>query len=349
MSFWKISPGPHWLSLFPSCKGRQIRTYPYIYRETPVNLPVSSPFYTVELCMSISYTALCIFLTENFRITQKSRCMLSEDQLEKGIRNGWIVLIAYSKKTNLIVGCIISRPLGTLTHCSDFGKSWQLRSFQNTGFIDFFCVSELERKKGLGSHLLLCLDAYSSKKGRQIQFFQKEGLPLISLPPIWTGRYLSRQVKFKSDKTIQIVQGKETKETKESWNLFKGLRQTTLSGHWLGTLPVTRSDTVLYKKEIEGGTVYAAITDTFHIHIERTNKIGELLWAWFEPTGRIENRLGLADAIEKIIDSSGYSVMLTDSSVPVDSISWTADAPYSLYAYNFNPQQFFSLRPWFFF
>jgi hypothetical protein len=125
--------------------------------------------------------------------------MLSEDQLEKGIRNGWIVLIAYSKKTNLIVGCIISRSLGTLTHCSDFGKSWQLRSFQNTGFIDFFCVSELERKKGLVSHLLLCLDAYSSKKGRQIQFFQKEGLPLISLPPIWTGRYLSLQVKFKSD------------------------------------------------------------------------------------------------------------------------------------------------------
>ena len=169
------------------------------------------------------------------------------------------------------------------------------------------------------------------------------------MPPIWTGRYLSRQVKFKSDKTIQIVQAKETKETKESWNLFKGLRQTTLSGHWLGTLPVTRSDTVLYKKEIEGGTVYAAITDTFHIHIERTNKIGELLWAWFEPRGRIENRVGLADAIEKIIDSSGYSVMLTDSSVPVDSIIWTADAPYSLYAYNFNPQQFFSLRPWFFF
>jgi hypothetical protein len=206
--------------------------------------------------------------------------------------------------------------------------------------------------------LLLCLDAYSSKKGRQIQFFQKEGLPLISLPPIWTGRYLSRPVKFKSDKTIQIVQAKETKETKEttetketkeSWNLFKGLRQTTLSGHWLGTLPVTRSDTVLYKKEIEGGTVYAAITDTFHIHIERTNKIGELLWAWFEPTARLDNPLGLADAIEKIIDSSGYSVMLTDSSVPVDSINWTADAPYSLYAYNFNPQQFFSLRPWFFF
>ena len=78
--------------------------------------------------------------------------------------------------------------------------------------------------------------------------------------------------------------------------------------------------------------------------------MGEVLSWWAVPNdGLCEPSMKeTANAIEIILNSSGYQIILMDSTFPHDE-GWTTDAPYYYYIYNLNPRRFFNLRPWFWF
>jgi len=338
MSFWAESPGPHWSDWLKTKFLKQPIPVASPIRRTQVPLTEETKYKNIGELQPRDCEALTVFLQTHFKITKKSQCRITEKQIRESMANGWIWGIMKSglDPRGIILGSIVSRPLGDCAFLFNEGRHSPLRrSFaKNTGYIDFFCVHPDFQKGKVGSALLQWIDSKTSMVGRHIHFFQKELTPLVRLPPIWVGQYIVREnIRYVPTSSITIVSGTELATIIEK----PGLQITFPS--YVGEA------TKLYKYTSELFLFYVAITDTYHT-TTKGGKIGEVLWTEFVPKTKqqfykIEN-----SAMEKIVEASGYSVLLMDSTLPHQQfVGWKTDSTYYIYAYNLNPRRFFTVRP----
>ena len=332
MSFWAQSPGPHWSDCFWSyllCSG-----IPHAYPIRKFHLPKPpSGFGEVFFASQDDALELSLFLQTYFRITRQSQCVLTEENLIQGFKRGWIVLFTRCKN-GLISGTIASRPLGTcqfqMKRKGEFARS----KCPNTGYIDFFCVRPDFQKSGVGSTLLHHIDYYTSKINRFIHFFQKELSPLPSLPPLWKGMYIVREISF---------QTQNPKITRVSSRVLPPQFHLPFSITFTHEQRAFLSDTIIFKYNTGFFTIYVAITDTFH-KARSGGLLGEVLFYRIE--GGVPSRKAIAAALEEVLETAGYNYILMDNSIPHQDIrGWKYDSPYYMYCYNVNPRAFFSCRP----
>jgi hypothetical protein len=244
-----------------------------------------------------------------------------------------------------VLGCIISRPLGECRFFERDGTKLRSSSVKNIGFIDFFSVLPSLQKSGLGSSLLNYVRHRTSQQGRFVHFFQKELTPLRTLPPIWSGRYIARSVDTIANHLVQPIS-----TNYKEWAHYDAIKNNNV-GFAIGTRPEKMShDTQLFKYMATGFTFYVAITDTFSVEKGTTRRMGEVVSWWSVGTEHHESSSEEnARAMEIILNSSGYQIILMDSTFPHMKDGWQLDAPYYYYIYNLNPRRFFTLRPWFWF
>jgi hypothetical protein len=236
---------------------------------------------------------------------------------------------------SVIIGCIASRPLGECMFQKRNETNLRRTRSGNTGFIDFYCIRRDIRGSKYGSVLLRWIDMITCREGRLIHFFQKEISPLLRLPPLWAGRYLVRERAYKESPYVSQIE-----PDLDFWPNYTGI--ALVYNLQIGFRPrVLSTMTHLYKYKRDAVEVYLTITDTFHEGKSGEGRLGEVLSVW-PPTAP-------AVVVEEILDTTRYSVLLLDSTLPHERTRWTTDSAYYIYAYNVNPQTFFTVRPWFWF
>lgn len=344
MSFWGQSPGPTWSDFIWSmilCMG-SVHAFPI--DRIKLEPPTGAYCHTLRQATERDSDKIAAFLQKHFKITERTVCTLSGERIRQGISGGWIVIYSMGENGE-VLGCIISRPLGECRFFERDGTKLRSSSVKNIGFIDFFSVLPSLQKSGLGSSLLNHIRYRTSQQGRFVHFFQKELTPLRTLPPIWSGRYIARSVDTIANHLVQPI----STNFKE-WAHYDAIKSNKL---WfaIGTRPEKMShDTQLFKYMATGFTFYVAITDTFSVEKGTTRRMGEVISWWSVGTEHHESSSEEnARAMEIILNSSGYQILLMDSTFPHMKDGWQLDAPYYYYIYNLNPRRFFTLRPWFWF
>lgn len=326
MSFWSKSPGPHWSDSIWLCSGNSV-VYPQPIRRFKLDKPKGN----CVLATEHDADEIAEFLGRSFKITEKSICELSAERIQRGLQENWIVVLKRNQE-NKILGTIFSRSLGNCIFHNPFGKNMKS---PNVGYIDFFCVDPLYRNSGLGSELLSWIDYYTNQKERFIHFFEKEIWPLTSLPPVWKGKYIVREVQNRFNNRIHQI------------NILKR-KQKSYPKFQISFQPVVDTeDSKLYFYDCGNFKINVAITDTFHSY--QRGRIGELLFYDIESEETISEK-SIAAALEEIVDNAGYQYILMDKSIPhLSNYDWKDDAPYYYYCYNVNPRHFFSVHPRFWF
>jgi len=343
MSFWAESPGPHWSDSFwsfLSATGSSITTP---LRNGSRTQPIGRHSTKISRATKEDCEELADFLRKHFTITQKAVCRIDSATLESCLESGWICMIARDASATLI-GSVVSRSLGTGHVQQKEGRLNHVSELGNSGFIDFLCVHPTYQKKGLASDLLKWIDYETGKENRHIHFFQKELTPLLKVPPLYAGQYIARKV-IVSQPSETVT---EITDFTNDWAPYRRMKEIHAP-----LLIVTRPDkladhTKLYCYNTRGCKIYLVITDTFH-RVSRTGeRMGEVLFYWADIAETPDSII--ANAIEVMIDSAGYEIVLMDSRVPhIPKWGWKADSPYYLYTYNMNPRRFFSVKPWFWF
>ena len=353
MSFWKQSPGPTWSDALRTLFQR-ISPPATIYRSNTLEFPIASDnSINLKICKESEMELYAEFLHKFFKITEKSRCSIPSERLQSGIQNGWICIGAFTS-SNQLVGTVISRPLGSMIYTNrSRGIQYGTQQFENCGYIDFFCVHPDFQKKHIGSDLLCFVDAVSSQQQRKIHFFIKEISPLYSIPPIYASQYTIRI----NHAFLHHLSPPQTLPIDKF--AVRGARQQTLSGNSIAFSSSSAKefdnydDTILYFKDLPGGRVYLAVTDLYHHARARElygGPIGEIVWTWAENKSEILDSEEITNALESMYDLLPYEVLIADKSLSSSrGKSWQNDSAYFIYAYNFNPQQFFTLKPWFVF
>jgi GNAT superfamily N-acetyltransferase len=309
-----------------------------------IKLPTGAYCHTLRQATERDSDKIAAFVQKHFKITERTVCTISGERIRQGITAGWIVVYSLAENGD-VMGCIISRPLGECRFFERDGRKLRSSSVKNIGFIDFFSVLPSLQKSGLGSSLLNHVRYRTSQEGRFVHFFQKELTPLRALPPIWSGRYIARSVDTITNNLVQPI----STNFKE-WAHYDAIKSNNV-GFAIGTRPEKMShDTQLFKYTATGFTFYVAITDTFSVEKGTTRRMGEVVSWWsvgteYHESSSEEN----ARAMEIILNSSGYQILLMDSTFPHMKDGWQLDAPYYYYIYNLNPRRFFTLRPWFWF
>lgn len=355
MSFWRESPGPTWSDFFWSmviCIG-SVHAFPI--DRIKLEPPTGAYCHTLRQATERDSDKIAAFLQKHFKITERTVCTLSGERIRQGITAGWIVVYSMGENGD-VMGCIISRPLGECRFFERDGRKLRSSSVKNIGFIDFFSVLPSLQKSGLGSSLLNHVRYRTSQQGRFVHFFQKELTPLRTLPPIWSGRYIARSVDTIANHLVQPI----STNFKE-WAHYDAIKNNNV-GFAIGTRPEKISqDTQLFRYNANaysysngdrsGIDFYLVITDTFSVEKGTDRRMGEVLSWWaISNNGLHEPSMKeTANAIEIILNSSGYQIILMDSTFPHIKDGWQLDAPYYYYIYNLNPRRFFTLRPWFWF
>lgn len=303
MSFWKQSPGPHWSHVIETL----FKDKPYVLRkEVPVQPNFAYQLVGVEQCDDVA-----TLLKTQYQTYSGSRLCLTGKQIADHLKQGWIGICIYG------FGVVFSRPLGTLAFGQNIMK-------EQAGLVDFFCVHMDRRQTGIGSHLLTALFYETSKVGRHVHLFQKEGYPLVGLPHLWTSSYCWRKRLQYVDMSIQKSLVNRTVKKVDSSHLPIG------SACWNSSVSVYHTD--IY--ECDG--TYVGITDTFHRSVPDGNSIGEVSWIWGKKSKA---------ALEAIVDTCKYDVLLMDSSLPHIEEEWSRDARYAYYIFNAQPLRFFDVKP----
>lgn len=330
MSFWAESPGPHWSDWVESMISCSSTPFLLPLRRQPLSYEYSH----VRRAGKQDCVALATFLQQNFTVAEKSRCAITEEELKALMGGGTIFGIFM--QGSVIIGSIASRPLGECMFQKKHGTKLRRSRTGNSGFIDFFCVRRDIRGSKYGSVLLRWIDAITSHEGRSIHFFQKELTPLLRLPPLWAGRYLVRERTSIESPYVSRIDPDVAR-----WPVYAGM--ALHSDLQIGFRPraASASQTHLYRYKKDTVEVYLTLTDTFHEGTSGEGRLGEVLSVW-PPTAP-------AAAVEEILDSSRYSILLLDSTLPHERARWTQDSAYYIYAYNVNPRTFFTVRPWFWF
>lgn len=296
MSFWNESPGPNWSHFFETLVA--LDGNPYVLQKQSPRLP-NFPYdlVTEDHCEEIS-----LLLKTHYQTYPGSRISLTTEQIQEFLKEGWIGVMIHG------TGVIFSRPLGTLGFLNKVIR-------EEAGMVDFFCVVSSERKKGIGSRLLTALFYETSKVGRLVHLFQKEGYPLIRLPHIWTSTYCWRTVEHVQNRRIQKISSGHLPIDAPCWNTTFNVKHTDIY-------------------EYDG--TFVGISDTFHTSVPDGKPIGEVVWI----SGKRS-----PIALEIIIDACEYDIVLMDSAISHDEWKWKSDARFTYYIFNAQPMRFLDVQP----
>lgn len=339
MSFWSHSPGPFWSHFFQSllsCSDQDRYILNQFLERSPREISLPPGLVSVELS-SEHAGDMEKLLYSHYKSFPRSQIVLSKKRIQDGFHfDGWIGVGIYYGAA--LVGCAISRDLGRMHIAAD--------SLSRVGMVDFFCVAEEWRKKKLASYLLQELVILTAKQKRIVHFFQKEGLPLSPLPPIWQSHYIWRK-RVSSHEYAEHL-GKEGIATRSEVRIFNYASQIPYEG-CLATVPnQLTGDSELYSFCYKGYSLNLCITNTFHISVPEKWRIGEILWIL--PNDKTVPQEIQELAVETLVDNCKYDMVLMDASIPHNKYrSWQKDSPYGYYIFNYNPTHFFSLKPYFVF
>lgn len=336
MSFWSHSPGPFWSHFFQSlfvCKDPDIGVLNLFLERQSKHIALPPGTRSQELT-ELNARDIEALLHHHYQTFPRSKLILPESRIREGfLYDGWIGVGIYTGLK--LIGCVISRDLGTL----------QIKGndIPRVGLIDFFCVESSWRKKGIASCLLQEITALTAKRKRLVHVFQKEGLPLSPLPPVWQSHYLWRKRGAAGESKGYIgKEGIATRSHVRSFNYASVLPY----GSSISSIPNQLSgDSELYSFTYKGYTVSLCVTDTFHRSVPEGWRIGEV--SWIVPHGYVPQKIQEL-ATEALVDTCGFDVLLLDAMIPHQKDKgWEKDSPYGYYLFNYNPGHFFSLRPHF--
>lgn len=341
MSFWSQSPGPTWFHWFQSlfiCQEPDIGLLnPYLDKipGLSTSTSTSSQIYRIQELTELNAKEIEILLQNHYQTFPRSKLFLSANRISEGFMyDGWIAIGVY--RGLKLIGCVISRSLGTL----------QIKEnpVLNAGLVDFFCVDTSWRKKGIASLLLEALVNLTAKRKRLVHIFQKEGMPLSPIPPIWQSQYLWRRKNLRTSTADYL--GKEEIQTRvhiKSFNYTSVIPYNSISSiphHLTG-------DSELYSFTYKGFSMNLCVTNTYHRSVPEGWRIGEILWIL--PMNHGDVPIAIQEmAVEALVDTCGYEILLIDKTLPHQkNKEWQSDSPYGYYLFNYNPGHFFSLKPYF--
>lgn len=338
MSFWNSSPGPTWLQCIDTLNPC-IQTPFGVCKENlwsianEASLPTGLSFVVLS---SHSAENMEHFLRNHFTLFQGSRITLSKERIRRGfLLDDWIG-VGVKTLDDLLVGTCVSKPLGALKFPNEI--------IQQGGLIDYLCVHQEYRKKGLANAMIRELGRYILPKERLVHFFLKEGFPLLKLPPVWYSHYIARK-RIATKKNIEHL-GKENIALHVPIQSF-GHADFLPLRNFIANLPYQLSeDSELYSFSLKGHNMMLCITNLHHVSVPTGLKLGEILWI---VPGSAEVPESIQQmAVESLVDSCKYDIVLMDVSIPHDpKRGWWKDSSYSWYCYNYNPGGFFRMKPYF--
>lgn len=336
MSFWADSPGPTWWdcveSLNPCIQS------PYGISRSDLSRKPRSKMIPRGLALVLlnpkHAEKMCSFLKENFVLYPRSRISLTKERIYAGLLNHQWIGVAVFTADKQMVGCCVSKPLGKMKFTHEV--------VDQGGVVDYFCVHRDYRKQGLATCMLQELTYQTAQKQRDVHIFLKEGFPLWNLPPLYHSQYISRRTDVPGDeKEYCGSQGIEfnTPIVQYTHADYFPLRK------FAANLPSSLSgDSELFGFNYKGHDVYLCMTDLHHCSVPEGDTIGEL--SWILPK-TIEVPLSIQRlAVETCVDSSRFDIVIMDSKIPHDTRRpWGKDATYSWYIFNYNPGEFFKVKP----
>ncbi len=338
MSFWSSSPGPTWLQ----CIDTMNPCIPTPYGLCKENLwsianegslPAGLSFVVLSAGLA---DELELFLRKHFNPFSGSRMTLTKERIKRGfLLDDWVG-VGVKTLDGLLVGSCVSKPLGALKFPNEI--------IQQGGLIDYLCVHQEYRRKGLTNAMIRELGRYILPKERLVHFFLKEGFPLLKLPPVWYSHYIARR-RVSSRMNIEHL-GKENIALRVPIQRF-GHADFLPLRNFVANLPYQLSeDSELYSYNYKGHCVMLCITDLHHVTVPSGLKLGELLWIVPGSAEVPESVQRLA--VETLVDSCKYDIVLMDGNLPHDpKTGWWKDTSYSWYCYNYNPGGFFKMKPYF--
>lgn len=317
MSFWKQSPGPFWSHTFGSLFSTP--ETPHILKEI-----FEKPSFPYTLLTKEHIPDISNLLTQHYTMYPRSKLSLTKEQLSDFIEKEKCVAIGIYFNLSL-VGVLVSRPLGFLMMGTKSIENQQI------GLIDFFCVNEKHRKKGVGSKLLHAMAYECAQRGYVAHLFLKEGMPLTYLPPLYSSQYIWRPRKKPAPVNLSNFLRPATELPRDSpfWNAPHAVHHTKVFECFAFQPPI-----------------FVGVTDLFHKTDPEGFTMGEISWVWYNAKKGKHTDDKLVRIVETVVDSfSEYDMLFMDSSYPHDSSIWTSDALFSYYVWNFHPGIFFKTRP----
>ena len=327
MSFWQKSPGPfwyHWIQSLISSQTISILDTKLHEKKKVLKLPEGFQSTILDSRHSNQIVAL---LRNHYVVFPKARCVLSNEECIRGFMNeGWLGIGVFNSKKELIA-CVVSRPIGDL----EFSGSETL--LKNCGIVDFLCVSSEFRMMKLSSYMLQELVELTSKEGRMVHIFQKEGLPLSPLPPLWSSQYLWR----KRNKVDPVTFLKRCDSSI--------LEELTIDSTSIRNRTKKLGSSSLWKYSCLEGSIVLCLLDLHHRSVPEGYRMGEILWQ-LDLTEGNTNELR-QKATEAIIDQCDFDIVMIDATLPHDlKKGWQTDSSYSWYIFNCDPGNYFSTRPY---
>lgn len=336
MSFWKESPGPNWwdcIESFNPCTRPAFGMCKENLLARSRRTTLSKAFHVVLLSGKHAGD-METFLAEHYSLYPRCCIALQKQRIKDGFdRDGWIGIGVYLLDKTMI-GCCVSKPLGRMKFSHE--------TLAQGGLVDYFCVHRNYRKNGIASYMLDELVVQTTKKERLVHCFLKEGFPLLSLPPLYTSCYITR-AKQRS--------GEEKEYLSPSGIALHSLIMSYSHADYFplskfaANLPYELTgDSELFVFNYRGHTVFLCLTNLHHKTVPEGQTIGEL--SWFLPQ-TVEVPVSIQRlAIEACVDCGKYDIVLMDSQFPHDrKKGWRKDASFSWYLYNYNPGEFFSVKP----
>lgn len=311
MPFWTNAPGPFWNHMLQSFNPFKTHIPRILNTDISSNIHFDSNIILLNESHSDKIEDL---LHNHYIIFPRSQCSLDLPTITQGFKDGGWIGVGYTTPNGYsLIGCVFSIPLRSLNLTSYDGSPSQ--TIENAGLVDFFCIHTNHRKKGIGSKMLERLVHETALQKRLVHIFQKEGTPLYGLPPIWTSQYIWRNRN----------------------------RNISLQSSFLITLIESTSNIDIYELKYQDTSIQVAIQNLYHISIDGWS-LGEVIWV----KNNIKNTLFQQYAIESIINTSRYDVILMDKSIPHlnnNNNVWKSDSTYGYYIFNYDPCHYMTLKP----
>lgn len=337
MSFWKQSPGPSWWDCIESLNPCIQAPYglcsnTLLQKERTTILPKA--FSSISLSIKHA-TDIETFLKKHFSVYSSCRITLSKERIRQGFQQDkWIGVGVFTSDRQMI-GCCISKPLGRM--------KFPHETLPEGGLIDYFCVHADYRKLGIASYMLEELVYLTAKQKRVVHIFLKEGFPILSLPPIYTGRYLVRK------KKVCLLEDPKNYLGSLGIGLHSNIQEYSHAEYFplakfVANLPWQLSgDSELFAFNYKGHVVFLCMTDLHHRTAPEGLKVGELAWI-LPQTAEVPLPIQRL-AVETCVDSCKFDIVLMDTNIPHQSKDWQKDSSFSWYIFNYNPGGFFSMKP----
>jgi GNAT superfamily N-acetyltransferase len=175
MAFWKDYAVPSWWESWISKEAEVLQSRQALFR--PVE-PIPG-IHPLRPCLPADADDITRLLRAHFTVGARCRMELPSARICGGLQAGWIGVCARDLSHNRLIGCAFSLP-------AEFEG-------RPCGIVDFFCVEPTWRKRGVARSLLRSLVNQTAAADRLVHFFLKEGFPLLSLPPLYQGRWMWRR------------------------------------------------------------------------------------------------------------------------------------------------------------